>query len=109
VKTFEWIVCKNPLEVQSPTVQNADLQSMNLRQNAKFRGIIAEEDSKKKNVLTGSLRIQKQWPGRLISKAFPVKIKYCKLDLGSLGHLFQNQPKDRGLVGDRYPPGPLEE
>jgi hypothetical protein len=57
VKTFEWIVCKNPLEARglhppnetrSPTVQNADLRSMNLRQNAKLRGIIAEEDSKKK-------------------------------------------------------------
>ena len=82
---------------------------MNLRQNTKFRGIIAEEDSKKeKIVLTGSLRIQKQWPGRLISKAFPVKIKYCKLDLGSSGRLFQNQPKDRGLVGDRCPLDPLE-
>ena len=96
-----------PNEVRSPTVQNADLRSMNLRQNTKFRGIIAEEDSKK-IVLTGSLRIQKQWPDRLISKVFPVKIKDCKLDLGSLGRLFQNQPKDRGLVGDRYPPGPLE-
>ena len=80
---------------------------MNLIQNTKFEGIIAEEDSKK-IVLTGSLRIQKQWPDRLISKAFPIKIKDCKLDLGSLGRLFQNQPKDRGLVGDRYPPGPLE-
>jgi hypothetical protein len=96
-----------PNEVRSPTVQNADLRSMNLRQNTKFRGIIAEEDSKK-IILTGSLRIQKQWPGGLISKAFPVKIKYCKLDLGSLGRLFQNQPKDRGLVGDRYPTDPLE-
>ena len=82
---------------------------MNLRQNTKFRGIIAEEDSKRKKiVLTRSLRIQKQWPGRLISKAFPVKVKYCKLDLGSLGRLFQNQPKDWGLVGDGYPPGPPE-
>ena len=36
-----------PNEVRSPTVQNADLQSMNLRQNTKFRGIMAEEDSKK--------------------------------------------------------------
>jgi hypothetical protein len=96
-----------PKEVRSPTVQNADLRSMNLRQNTKFRGIIAEEDSKK-IVSTGSLRIQKQWPDRLISKAFLVKIKDYKLDLGSLGRLFQNQPKDRGLVGDRYPPGPLE-
>jgi hypothetical protein len=37
-----------------------------------------------------------------------IKIKNYKLDLESLGRLFQNQPKDRGLVGDRYPPGPLE-
>jgi hypothetical protein len=36
-----------PNEVWSPIVQNADLRSMNLRQNTKFRGIIAEEDSKK--------------------------------------------------------------
>jgi hypothetical protein len=31
-----------------------------------------------------------------------------KLDLEFLGRLFQNQHKDWGLVGDRYPPGPLE-
>jgi hypothetical protein len=31
-----------------------------------------------------------------------------KLDLESLGRLFQNQHKDWGLVGDRYPSGPLE-
>jgi hypothetical protein len=31
-----------------------------------------------------------------------------KLDLESLGRLFHNQLKDWGLVGDRYPPGPLE-
>jgi hypothetical protein len=43
-----------PNEVRSPTVQNADLRSMNPRQNTKFRGIIAEEDSKK-IILTGSL------------------------------------------------------
>ena len=30
------------------------------------------------------------------------------LDLGSLSWLPLNQPKDRGLVGDRYPPGPLK-
>jgi hypothetical protein len=34
--------------IGSPTVQNADLRSMNLRQNAKLQGIIAEEDTKKK-------------------------------------------------------------
>jgi hypothetical protein len=31
-----------------------------------------------------------------------------ELDLDFLDWLFQNQLKDRGLVGDRYPPGPLE-
>jgi hypothetical protein len=31
-----------------------------------------------------------------------------KLDLESLGRLFQNQHKDWGLVGNRYPLGPLE-
>jgi hypothetical protein len=39
----------------------------------------------------------------LISKTFLVKIKDCKLDLGSLGRLFQNQPKDRGLWGTDIP------
>jgi hypothetical protein len=34
--------------------------------------------------------------------------KNRKLDLESLGRLFQNQLKDWVLVGDRYPPGPLE-
>ena len=63
---------------------------------------MAEEDSQK-IVLTGSLRIQKQWPDRLISKAFPVKIKNYKLDLGSLGRLFQNQPKIGGLWGTDIP------
>jgi hypothetical protein len=61
-----------------------------------------------KIVSTESLRIQKQWLGGPIFKAFLIKIKNRKLDLGSSGRLFQNQPKDRGLVGDRYPLGPLE-
>jgi hypothetical protein len=59
-------------------------------------------------VFTESLRIQKQRLDRFIFKAFLIKIKNCKLDLESLGRLFRNQPKDWGLVGDRYPPGPLE-
>jgi hypothetical protein len=41
-------------------------------------------------------------------KEFLIKIKNCKLDLESLDRLFQNQLKDWGLVGDRYPLGPLE-
>jgi hypothetical protein len=44
----------------------------------------------------------------LIFKAFLIKIKNNKLDLESLGRLFQNQLKDWGLMGDRFPPGPLE-
>jgi hypothetical protein len=44
----------------------------------------------------------------LFLKAFLTKIKNCKLDLESLGRLFQNQLKDWGLVGDRYLSGPLE-
>jgi hypothetical protein len=61
-----------------------------------------------KIVLTESLGVQKQRLDRPIFKAFLIKIKNYKLDLESLGRLFQNQPKDCGLVGDRYPPGPLE-
>jgi hypothetical protein len=61
-----------------------------------------------KIVFTESLRVQKKRLDRLIFKASLIKIKNCKLDLESLDHLFQNQPKDWGLVGDRYPPGPLE-
>jgi hypothetical protein len=37
-----------------------------------------------------------------------IKPQTRELDLESLGWLFQNQLKDWGLVGDRYPPGPLE-
>jgi hypothetical protein len=61
-----------------------------------------------KIVFTESLRVQKQRLNRLIFKAFLIRIKNCKLDLESLGRLFQNQPKYWGLVGDIYPPGPLE-
>jgi hypothetical protein len=61
-----------------------------------------------KIIFTESFGVQKQRLDRLIFKAFLIKIKNCKLDLETLGRLFQNQPKDWGLVGDRYPPGPLE-
>ena len=37
-----------------------------------------------------------------------IKPQIRELDLKSLRWLFQNQLKDWGLVGDRYPPGPLE-
>jgi hypothetical protein len=61
-----------------------------------------------KIVFAELFRIQKQWLDIPIFKAFLIRIKNLKLDLESLGRLFQNQPKDWGLVGDRYPPGPLE-
>jgi hypothetical protein len=84
-----------PNEVRSPTIRNADLRSVSLRQNTNFRVIKAEGDRKKSFL--------PDYP-----ESTSVTNKDRKLDLGSLGRLFQNQPKDRGLVGDRYPPGPLE-
>jgi hypothetical protein len=48
MKTFEWIIFKNPLEarglhplgapneVQGPTIQNADLQGTSVRQSTSF-------------------------------------------------------------------------
>jgi hypothetical protein len=37
-----------------------------------------------------------------------VMLRTHRQDQEPLSQLFQNQPKDWGLVGDRYPPGPLE-
>jgi hypothetical protein len=65
-------------------------------------------EDNKRSFFTELLRVQKQQLDRPIFKAFLIKIKNCMLDLESLGRLFQNQLKDWGLVGDRYPPGPLE-
>jgi hypothetical protein len=56
-----------------------------------------------KIVFTESLRVQKQRLDRPIFKAFLVKIKNYKLDLESLGRLFQNQLKDWGLWGTDIP------
>ena len=81
-----------PNEVRSPTIRNANLRSASLGQNTNFQ--------KKETVRNRFYRITQ--------KAFAVTNKDCKLDLGSLGRLFQNQPKDQGLVGDRYPSGPPE-
>jgi hypothetical protein len=65
-----------------------------------------EEDSKR-SFLPNHSEFRSSDPAGLFSRHFLVKSK-TKLDLGSLGRLFQNQPKDRGLMGDRYPPGPPE-
>jgi hypothetical protein len=96
-----------PNEVRSPTVRNADLRSKSLRPNTKFRVIKAEEGSEKLFCRTTQNSEALAWQAYPQS-VFLLKSKDWKLDLGSLGRLFQNRPKDRGLVGDRYPPGPPE-
>jgi hypothetical protein len=55
-----------------------------------------------------SLLLGHSGPTDLFSNYPLPKLRNRKLDLRSLGRLFQNQPKDRGLVGDEYPPGPPE-
>jgi hypothetical protein len=88
--------------------QNADLQSINPRQSTNFWGIKRRpmnngRRKQQKIVFTESLRVQKQRLDRPIFKAFLVKIKNYKLDLESLGRLFQNQLKDWGLWGTDIP------
>jgi hypothetical protein len=88
--------------------QNADLQSINPKQSTNFWGIkwrLMNNGRRKqlKIVFTESLKVQKQRLNRPIFKAFPIKNKNRKLDLESLGRLFQNQPKDWGLVGTDIP------
>ena len=108
-----WVHLRCTQWILNSKEQNADLQSINPRQSTDFWGIKRRPMNnggrkQQKIVFTESLRVQKQWLDRLIFKAFLIKIKNCKLDLESLGRLFQNQLKDWGLVGDRYPLGPLE-
>jgi hypothetical protein len=59
-----------------------------------------------------SLRVQRQRSNGCTFEAPIIKMKIKpwnhKLDLESLDRLFQNQLKDWELVGDGYPPGPLE-
>jgi hypothetical protein len=124
MKTFEWIIYKKIHSklggythwvhlwctqwILNSKEQNADLQSINPRQDTDFWGIKRRPTNngrrrQQKIVFVESLIVQKQWLDRLIFKAFLIKIKNCKLDLESLGRLFQNQPKDWRLVGDGYP------
>jgi hypothetical protein len=108
-----WVHLRRTQWILNSREQNADLQSISPRQSTDFWGIKRRpmdngRGKQRKIVFTESLRVQKQRLDRPISKAFLIKIKNCKLDLESLGRLFQNQLKDWGLVGDRYPSGPLE-
>jgi hypothetical protein len=63
-----------PNEFQSSTVQNVDLWSMNLRQNTKFRGIIAKEDSKR-SFLPDHLEFRSSDPAGLFPRHFLLKSK----------------------------------
>jgi hypothetical protein len=63
-----------PNELQSPTVQNADIWTMNLRQNTKFWGIIAEEDSKR-SFLPDHSEFRNSDPACLFPRHFLLKSK----------------------------------
>jgi hypothetical protein len=58
-----------------------------------------------KIVFIESFRAQKQWLDRLIFKAFLIKINNCKLDLESLGRLFQKSTQRLGACGGQISPG----
>jgi hypothetical protein len=68
---------------------------VSLRHNTSFRVIKAEGDSKKSFLpdYPGSISYHKQKP-----QAGP----------RIFGPIISKSTQDRGLVGDRYPPGPLE-
>ena len=61
-----------PNELQSSTIQNADLWSMNQRQNTKFRGVIVEEDSKR-SFLPDHSEFRGSDPAGLLSRHFSLK------------------------------------
>jgi hypothetical protein len=63
-----------PNELQSSTIQNADLWGMNQRQNTKFWGVIVEEDSKRSLLLDHS-EFRSSDPASLFSRHFLVKSK----------------------------------
>jgi hypothetical protein len=66
------------------------------------------EENNRRSFLPSHSEFRSNGSTNLFSGHFLIKIKNCKLDLESLSRLFQNQLKDWGLVGDGYPPGPLE-
>jgi hypothetical protein len=91
-----------PNEIWVLKNQNADLQSINSRQNTESWRVIIEEVSKR-SLLLGHSEFRSNGPKDLLSNYPLSKLKNCKLDLRSLGQLFQNQPKDRGLWGTDIP------
>jgi hypothetical protein len=125
MKTFEWIIFKNPLKAQVATPIGCTFGAPNrflIRKDEMLTSKAWYDDktliSKASNEdlwedcfywVTQSLR------ATLNGRTFGTPIARVEtmpetreLDLESLGWLFQNKLKDWGLVGDRYPPGPLE-
>jgi hypothetical protein len=66
------------------------------------------EEYSKRSLLLGHSEFRSNGLADLFSNYPLSKLRNRKLDLRSLGRLFQNQPKDRGHVGDGYPSSPLE-
>jgi hypothetical protein len=91
-----------PNELQSSTVQNADLWSMNQRQNTKFRGIIVEEDSKISFLLDHSEFRGSDLTG-LLSRHFLLKSKTTSWTLDLWADYFKINPKIGGLWGTDIP------
>jgi hypothetical protein len=85
-------------ELQSSTVQNADLWSMNLRQSTKFRGIIAEEDSKR-SFLPDHSEFRSSDPAGLFPRHFLLKSKTASWTLDLWAGYFKINPKIGGLWG----------
>jgi hypothetical protein len=91
-----------PNELQSSTVQNADLWSMNLSQNTKFRGIIAEEDSKR-SFLPDHSEFRSSDPTGLFPRHFLLKSKTTSWTLDLWAYYFKINPKIGGLWGTNIP------
>jgi hypothetical protein len=94
-----WVHLRCTQWILNSREQNANLRSISLRQSTNFWGIKRrpmnnDRRRQQKTVFTKLLRVQEQQLDRSISKAFLIKIKNRKLDLESLGRLFQNQLKD---------------
>jgi hypothetical protein len=103
MKTFEWIIFQNPLEARGlhplgaplvhPTKFRVLQYEMPTSKAQAWNKAPVHKWSEQEETLKNRF-FQTAW------KAFLVINKDCKLYLGSLGWLFQNQPEDRGLVGD---------
>jgi hypothetical protein len=91
-----------PNELPSSTVQNVDFWSMNLRQNTKFRGIIAQEDNKR-SFLSDYSEFRSSDPAGLFPRHFLLKSKTTSSTLDLWAGYFKINPKIGGLWGTDIP------